>query len=762
MRGSKPKMWNEIITDVSTGGLIDKERQKVLKEHDGLEVSGTYKGQKTIIEKCKQIAIDLMSHGPKSEWIKEATRRVRTKQPTAVHFEEKRLVELEEMVALGIDAIFSSMALSFNSSTYDVSTKFGRMKVLSLLEESIFNMGNGAKKQTMSAVHKFEQLITNGMEGIIEYVSSSTQSGGHYELAPEWRKELIDRLMERQESGFFFTPLDSKPIDWEMSSNGVIRGGDPRKQVPFVKNKNINSRYHYHVSQEVLDAVNIIQQVPFRVNEEVLLQIEYDYREDTIPLRENFPEFKLFESAMGKWNQARAAAQIARKFIGKDIYFPQNVDYRGRMYPLASIFSPQGNDISKGMLEYADEIQLTDDGLIWVYATAASLYGFDKLSVEDRYAEALFSVLDWNFQDADEPYQFLQYQNLIKRIVSTGDLSSNVTVPLDGSCNGLQHLAAMTKDKKAGKSVNLTNTDVRYDIYIEVADMSIEPYRQWAATFDREAEIKKLEETRFELIDKGWLKMTKEEAIIDRKEFNELVEKSVELMTSKDRRKIAKRPVMIYPYAGTQDGSTRYTAEFLAENGFCLDRGIRKFFAHHMTLQLRKSIVAILDKPEAFMKLVKKQGGRIARSGKFPEFTTPDGFRMVNEHYEYITHRLKIQYKKEQKFLQIKEKTKNYCVSKIKTSLSPNIIHSLDATHLRMTVRSLAKKGIDQMWFIHDSFGTNPNNASVLAQTIREEFVSLYDGYHVADLIDECLGAKCPSADSLDINEVMNNQYFFS
>jgi len=38
-------------------------------------------------------------------------------------------------------------------------------------------------------------------------------------------------------------------------------------------------------------------------------------------------------------------------------------------------------------------------------------------------------------------------------------------VLLDGSCNGIQHLALMTRDEEAGRLVNLTNADEIFDLY---------------------------------------------------------------------------------------------------------------------------------------------------------------------------------------------------------------------------------------------------------------------------------------------------------
>lgn len=50
-------------------------------------------------------------------------------------------------------------------------------------------------------------------------------------------------------------------------------------------------------------------------------------------------------------------AQLALADIYKDyerIYFPHNLDFRGRVYPLP-LLNPQGTDFCKSLLEFADD-----------------------------------------------------------------------------------------------------------------------------------------------------------------------------------------------------------------------------------------------------------------------------------------------------------------------------------------------------------------------------------------------------------------------
>ena len=55
----------------------------------------------------------------------------------------------------------------------------------------------------------------------------------------------------------------------------------------------------------------------------------------------------------------------------------------------------------------------------------------------------------------------------------TGDpttFPSHLPIPLDGTCNGLQHLSLMGRDRVGAEATNCANIDERRDLYIAVRD----------------------------------------------------------------------------------------------------------------------------------------------------------------------------------------------------------------------------------------------------------------------------------------------------
>lgn len=67
-------------------------------------------------------------------------------------------------------------------------------------------------------------------------------------------------------------------------------------------------------------------------------------------------------------------------------------------------------------------------------------------------------------------------------------------------------------------------------------------------------------------------------------------------------------------------------------------------------------------------------------------------------------------------------------IDKLKQSnaIIPNIIHSLDATHLINLINKSVDIGFAPIISVHDCFGTHPNKMDELAFMVKKEFILLY------------------------------------
>jgi len=69
------------------------------------------------------------------------------------------------------------------------------------------------------------------------------------------------------------------------------------------------------------------------------------------------------------------------------IFFPHNIDFRGRAYTMHAHLNHIGSDVCRGALLFQEARPLGENGLDWLYVQAANLYaagGVDKLPLDER------------------------------------------------------------------------------------------------------------------------------------------------------------------------------------------------------------------------------------------------------------------------------------------------------------------------------------------------------------------------------------------
>src|SRR5690606_8580362 len=75
---------------------------------------------------------------------------------------------------------------------------------------------------------------------------------------------------------------------------------------------------------------------------------------------------------------------------------------------------------------------------------------------------------------ADDPWRFLafcfEWQGLLSAHERGERYVSHLPCAMDGSCNGLQHFAALFRDEEGGRAVNVTPNPRPRDVYQMIAD----------------------------------------------------------------------------------------------------------------------------------------------------------------------------------------------------------------------------------------------------------------------------------------------------
>ncbi|KAH6614314.1 hypothetical protein C7974DRAFT_404874 [Boeremia exigua] len=181
--------------------------------------------------------------------------------------------------------------------------------------------------------------------------------------------------------------------------------------------------------------------------------------------------------------QLEVASSMANE---KALYFPHSVDFRGRAYPIPPILNHIGSDVARGLLKFANGKELGSIGLQWLKVHLANLAGFDKASLREREQFAMDNMNEivdsatnplggrrW-WTKAEDPWQCLACCMELKNAFDLPDPTrfvSQFPVHQDGTCNGLQHYAALGGDQAGARQVNLEPSDRPQDIYTGVAEL---------------------------------------------------------------------------------------------------------------------------------------------------------------------------------------------------------------------------------------------------------------------------------------------------
>lgn len=178
--------------------------------------------------------------------------------------------------------------------------------------------------------------------------------------------------------------------------------------------------------------------------------------------------------------------EIANAFRKQTIYFPHNMDFRGRAYPLPTYLNHMGADHARGLLLFAEGRELGEPGLRWLKVHLANVFGYDKASLAER-EEFTMKNMDNVLDSATSPFRgkkwWLQAEDQWQCLAACFELKaamdsleptkyiSHLPVHQDGTCNGLQHYAALGGDLWGAQQVNLEPGERPADVYSAVAEL---------------------------------------------------------------------------------------------------------------------------------------------------------------------------------------------------------------------------------------------------------------------------------------------------
>ena len=431
--------------------------------------------------------------------------------------------------------------------------------------------------------------------------------------------------------------------------------------------------------------------------------------------------------------------EIARAFANDTFYFPHNVDFRGRAYPIPPILNHMGADFARGMLVFAEGKELGHVGLKWLKIHLANLYGYDKANLQEReeftmenlsnvYNSAI-NPLNGNrwWLKAESPWQCLGACMELKKALDSPDPTrfvSHIPVHQDGTCNGLQHYAALGGDIIGARQVNLEPGDRPADIYTGVAETVAREVEKDVANNHPAAKLL--------------------QGYITRKVVKQTVMTNVYGVTyAGARQQVRKKLEELMPdMVDTPEMNFGLLSSYVAKKIF---EALSTMFegAHHIQHwlgqcatritaaltpeQIEKIELARQGKPEPVNPKFKKKAVRTKiEHGEFKSpviWTTPLKMPVVQPYREGTVSKIATGLQ----FIDIAQPRVYDPISKRKQlqGFPPNFIHSLDATH--MLLSALQSEEVDITFAaVHDSFWTHASDIPTLSHLLRDAFVRMH------------------------------------
>lgn len=577
----------------------------------------------------------------------------------------------------------------------------------------------------------------------------------------------------------YFMPMVEKPKDWSNIFDGGYSEDVNKKTLVKTNTKNNREFLNKQDMTDFFTSVNNLQSVAYRVNTNVLETVKHFFKSEEklacLPLRDPKPlpprPQNIEEDKQTKINWKKEAAKIhtfnakqmqtriiinqvismGEMFKDEDFYYPYRSDFRGRLYTLPQFLTYQSEDLSRALVLFADSAEVkTEQDAMWLWIHGANVWGHDKLTIEERIkwtksniklfraiSQNPIDVRDWS--ECDKPWQALAFCFEIDAYMEAKESGkpffTRLPVWIDGSNNGLQLFSLLIRDEAGAQATNVKANDTPQDIYQKVADKVKEELTAIKAG-DKHYETAKF-----------WL------------EFG-------------INRKTTKKLVMTVPYGVSPHSAKNYTIDWYED--MCAKNKIEpmtpaKAFVYcaYLSNVILKCIKTVVSGSIDAMKWLKECASIASDQNKQISWTTPSGFMVKQNCSNRENVMVKLSYGKKLYYIHTGKFLDTVSKKRQIQGISPNFIHSIDASILHLTVNECFDQGIKTICTIHDSYGTLSTNVPKMNELLLSTICKIFKDNLMKDFKDQLEkdGIKVndpPAIGNLNVDEVKNSVYMFS
>ena len=571
-----------------------------------------------------------------------------------------------------------------------------------------------------------------------------------------------------------FMPCLIQPRDWINPFEGGFY--NPRLQgIKAVKTRNIKylNELEKLNPRAFFTALNALQGTIWEINQKVFDTANYCWDTNTqvgclidaepLPLPPKPDDIDSNEDARKKWRREASLIHdhnahdrakrflcltlldTARRYKKTKLFHVYQADFTSRIYPVSGMFNPQGNDLARGFHRFAKGAPIKDkDDADWLAIAGANHWGLNKCNFKERieWAEGEGSHLARQIAGnpdsyaslwgkAEEPFQFLSWCLEWNAYQEKGfGFISKHPVLLDGTNNGYQHFAALTRDKDLANRVNLSKSDHPRDLYEDVKDLLINRLSEDTSDYG-----------------KDW--------------FNEQ-----NLLT----RKLIKKPTMMIPYSGTTYGIAHEIKDYLYSQQIEVPWGDSFQHYYFLSLKIREAVAEICPASTTVMDYLTKISKCFVKEQKTMRWFTPSGFLVSQDYFKSFSKQIKTKLGTNTFKLSLREDSDLIDNRKTSQGFPANFTHSLDAANVHLALKRAKGKGLNQFCTIHDCYGAPAGDINQFIQCAKESFVDMYSINVLEDLYNQVLSQlkiskeipKPPSTGEFEINDALDAPYIFS
>lgn len=572
------------------------------------------------------------------------------------------------------------------------------------------------------------------------------------------RKIIDEGHKSRQMLRPLYQPMVTHPYPWQAGPSGTladgVQGGYIRIRTPLIGRMFQVQREQILAAKmpRLLEGLNRVSGMAWKINNRVLdvarqvwteggnmLSIPPRDQRDQPPIPEDIDTNKIananYRRDMVAWHKQDVSDRalrtefvtrlgVAEQFANDTFYFPHQLDFRSRAYPIPASLNHQGPDLCRGLLNAANGAEPGNRGTWWLMVHAANCYGVDRVPFDERVQWVMDHMGEiarvardplgtdfWHHADkGKKPWQFLAACFAL----TDPEAAAHLPVQWDGTCNGIQHYVAMTRDEQTAWLVNMAGD-------VPPANMYSEVQKQVLAKAMQDDEMRP----------------------------------HAHLIT----RDLVKPPVMTSTYGVTIIGMRTQIKAYL--DGLNVDKDVGYLVSRKCSMIIAEVMKSMCPRVTEAMRWLKVTAREIAKSGTPVRFVSPLGFPVVLPYTtpstSYITY-LGGSYS-----LECYPSGRAVSAGKSSTGFPPHFVHTHDASHMFMTAMACPFDTAAA----HDCFSAVAAHGDTINRVLREKFVEMYSGNVLRQLYEyvrTTLGVNVeppPEQGVYNIATVLESPYFF-